>query len=86
VELLLGCYQVNEAVIEERYPADSSTLVELGSLLAQIDWGNASDFEVWNRTSSLQPNHSSRMFQAWFRSSFSALCHMFCALSSMWLL
>jgi hypothetical protein len=46
VEILLSCYQTNEAVRELRYPADVPTSVELGALLAQIEWGNARDFDV----------------------------------------
>jgi hypothetical protein len=46
VEILLSCYQTNEAVRELRYPADVPTSVEMGALLAQIEWGNARDFDV----------------------------------------
>ena len=45
-ELVLGCYQINEAIASGRIPADQSTCIELGVLLAQIDWGDSTDIEV----------------------------------------
>ena len=43
---MLMCYQINESIIKGTFPATESQTIELGALLAQIEWGDCLEYEV----------------------------------------
>ena len=45
-ETILACYDINAAIREQRFPTTLQMSVELGALLAQIEWGDALLFDV----------------------------------------
>lgn len=53
-ERLLFCYQVNQQVVQGRFPLSRDLALELASLMAQIDMGDFAAIDGKARTSSLQ--------------------------------